>query len=234
MRDELDELPPDAQALDRLLRERHSCRGFLPDQVPAQTIDAILEMAQRSASWCNTQPWQVIITRSQGTEALRSALIAGAVEAQLPMQPDFEGPSEYRGVYGDRRREGGWGLYKAVGVARGDRAASHEQMNRNFALFGAPHVAIITSDGALGTYGAVDCGLYIGTFLLAAQAMGVGCVPQAALAMYSPVLREHFSIPEDRKIVAGISFGFEDDSHAANSFRTSRAPMDEVVRWAEG
>jgi proline dehydrogenase len=40
-------------------------------------------------------------------------------------------------------------------VVRGDREASGRQARENFRLFGAPHVAIVTTDAALGTYGAV-------------------------------------------------------------------------------
>src|SRR5271157_1700334 len=78
-------------------------------------------------------------------------------------------PREYRGAYLERRRACGFRLYEAVGVARGDREAYAKQGFENYKLFGAPHVAIITSDEALGTYGVVDCGAYVSNFLLAAQ-----------------------------------------------------------------
>ena len=42
-------------------------------------------------------------------------------------------------------------------------------------------IAIITTDEALGVYGAVDCGGYVSNFMLAAQALGLATVPQAAL-----------------------------------------------------
>src|SRR3546814_15345192 len=75
-------------------------------------------------------------------------------------------------------------------------AASCAQAARNFVLFDAPHVAIVTSRRELGVYGAVDCGAYVGTFLLAAQAHGVAAIPQAALAARSPTVRAHFAIPD--------------------------------------
>src|SRR3546814_14465777 len=102
-----------------------------------------------------------------------------------------------------RRRECGLQLDDAVGVAHGDRAASGAQAARNFVLFDAPHVAIVTSRRELGVYGAVDCGAYVGTFLLAAQAHGVAAIPQAALAARSPTVRAHFAIPDERVLVFG-------------------------------
>jgi nitroreductase len=122
-------------------------------------------------------------------------------------------------------------LYDAVGVARGDREASSRQARENFRFFGAPHVAIVTADSALGTYGTMDCGAYVTTFLLAAASHGVASIAQAALAAYSPFVRTHFDIPEDRVIVCGISFGYEDRAHPANRFSTTRAALDEVVDW---
>ena len=92
-------------------------------------------------------------------------------------------------------------------------------------------MAIVTTDAALGTYGAVDCGAYVTTFMLAAKALGVACIAQAALASHSPFVRAHFGIPNDRLILCGISFGYEDEAHPANRFRTSRAPLAEVADW---
>ena len=178
--------------LSALLNTRYSCRAFLPDALPRATIDQILATAQRTASWCNAQPWQLTISSGASLARLRDALqahIAAAVTSattatapRLPPTPDLPWPREYRGVYQERRRECGWGLYEALGIAKSDREASARQAAQNFAMFGAPHVAIVTSDEALGVYGAVDCGAYVANFMLAAHSLGVGSIAQAALA----------------------------------------------------
>jgi nitroreductase len=219
----------DVEALERLLSDRHSCRGFLPDPVADDVIENILQLAQRTPSWCNAQPWQVIVTKGAATDKFRTALDAYIGENRPA--PDIAFPREYRGAYLQRRRECGFQLYEAVGVARGDRVASAKQGAENFRLFGAPHVALITSDEALGTYGAVDCGAYVNNFLLAAQSLGIATIPQAALASYSKFVHHYFGIGDDRIFVCGISFGYEDLAHKANGFRTSRAPLAEVVKF---
>ncbi len=220
----------DTEALERLLVTRHSCRGFRPDPVPDPIITRILEIAQRTPSWCNAQPWQVIITKGAATEKFRTALCDHAMKNSVT--PDIPFPREYRGKYQERRRVCGFQLYDAVGVTRGDREASAKQGFENFKLFGAPHVAIVTSDEALGTYGTVDCGAYVNNFLLAAQSFGVASIPQAALASHAKFIHQYFGIGEDRLMVCGISFGYEDSAHKANGFRTERAPLDEIVTWA--
>ncbi|MDX3906799.1 MAG: nitroreductase [Pigmentiphaga sp.] len=219
-------------SIERLLHERWSCRGFQPQSLPRETITRILALSQRTASWCNTQPWEVIVTSGQGTERFREALSA-YVATQPSAHPDFDFPREYPGVYRERRRECGFQLYESVGVQRGDRQASARQGALNFRFFGAPHVAIITTPEALGVYGAVDCGAYVSNFMLVAHSLGVATIAQAALAEYSAFIREYFSIPDERRVVCGISFGYADMAHPANQFRTRRVPADEAVRWVE-
>lgn len=220
--------------VESLLADRYSCRAFRSDPVPRPVIDRILTAAQRTASWCNSQPWQVIIASGPAARRFSAAIYEAANTATSEMATsDFPFPREYRGVYLDRRRESGFQLYSALGIARGDRAAYREQMLQNFRLFGAPHVALISTDEALGVYGAVDCGGYVANFMTAAQALGVATIPQAALAGHSDVVRKHFNLGDDRRVVCGISFGYADPAHAANSYRTTRAAIPDAATFVE-
>ncbi|MEW6642184.1 MAG: nitroreductase [Pseudomonadota bacterium] len=223
------------EVIEALLAERYSCRAFRPDPVPRATIERILTAAQRTASWCNSQPWQVIIASGEAARRFSEAIhtTASTATSAHEVHSDFPFPREYRGVYLDRRRESGFQLYNALGITRGDKEGYRRQSLQNFKLFGAPHVAIITSDEALGVYGAVDCGGYVSNFLLAAQALGVATIPQAALASHADVVRRHFDLGEDRRVVCGISFGFADGEHAANSYRTNRAALQDAVTFLE-
>jgi nitroreductase len=216
-------------ALETVLDQRHSCRAFRPDPIPHTTIERILKTAQKVPSWCNAQPWQVILTCAAETERLRPALYDHAQSAAHT--PDIPFPTRYTGAYKARRSECGWALYDAVGIEKGDRDASRAQMMQNFNLFGAPHLALITTEADLGAYGLLDCGAYVTAFTLAAQALGVASIPQAALAGFAPFLRDWFDLPDNRQIVCGISFGLSDMGHPANQFRTTRAPLADAVRW---
>jgi nitroreductase len=218
--------------LENLLAQRFSCRAFMPDPVPRAVIERLLNAAQKTASWCNSQPWQLVITSGAATRKFRDALYPVAASG-APLNGDFPFPREYRGVYLERRRESGFQLYNTLGIARGDKAAYQKQVLQNFNFFGAPHVAIITSDEALGLYGAVDCGGYVNNFMLAAQALGLATVPQAALAFHSQVVRKHFGLGDDRRVVCGISFGFPDRDHKVNSYRTSRASIADAVTFVD-
>lgn len=226
-------MPPDAAALERLLLQRHSCRAFRPDPVPQAVLERIVELAQRTASWCNTQPWQVHITRGDATERFRQTLLAPPSPAEADGPQDFAWPAAYEGVYQQRRRESGLALYDSVGIARGDREASARQARENLRLFNAPHVAMITTEEALGVYGAIDCGGYVANFMLAATSLGVNCIAQAALAKRPECVRAFFDLPATRRVICGISLGYADKEHPANAFRTTRAHIASTVSWHE-
>ncbi|MER9363221.1 nitroreductase [Mesorhizobium sp. M0500] len=220
-----------AQLFGELIRSRFSCRAFRGEAVPRTTIEAILSTAQRTPSWCNTQPWQSLVLSGTATRAFAEAY--RTVAATQSGVPDFDFPAAYKGKYQQRRRECGWQLYDSVGVKKGDREASAEQALQNYRFFGAPHLVLITTDRDLGVYGAVDCGGYVAMFTLAALSHGVHSVPQAALATHPNFVRNYFGLPEDQLLVCGIAFGYADLDHPANGFRTSRAGLDEAVAWLD-
>jgi nitroreductase len=224
----------DFAAVERVLTHRRSCRGYLPDEVPRDVIEQVLAAAQHTASWCNTQPWQLHIVSGESRDALSKAAVEHVVSTLGQSAPsDFPFPAAYSGVYGQRRKEVGWQLYEAVGVVRGDRDGSAMQMLRNFEFFGAPHVAIVTTDADLGVYGAIDCGLYVNSFMLAAEALGLGTCAQAAIGQVAPAVREFLDLPDDRRIVCGIAFGHPDPDHASARFTSRRAPITDAVTFVD-
>lgn len=222
----------DFDRLDSLLKTRHSCRAFRPDPVPDDTIAQIVAAARRVPSWCNAQPWQLSITRGAATDRFREALSAAA-QAGEPPAPDLDWPTRYSGAYAERRRTCGFQLYDAVGIDKSDRPARQAQMLRNYALFDAPHVAIVTSPRELGAYGAMDCGGFVAAFTLAATALGVSTIPQAAIAAYAPLVRDHLGLAEDRLVLCAISFGYAQEDAAINRFRTERADLADIIDWKD-
>jgi nitroreductase len=227
-------LTTDEDRVHDVVLRRRSCRAFLPNELPRAQIRAFMTTAQHAPSWCNTQPWQLIVTSAEETDRFRRALLQHVDIESKVSDPDFPKPAGYTGERLARRRACGWALYESVGVQRGDRAASSRQARENFAFFGAPHTAILTSPSELGTYGAVDCGIYIATFLYAAESHGLGAIAQAAIASHAPFVRDYFHIPRDQLVLCGLAFGLRNEAHPANSFRTTRVSVDTSVRWVGG
>jgi len=217
---------------EQVVNSRYSARKFKPQPLSDDVLQRILATAQHTPSWCNSQPWQLVITRGPATERLRQALYEHARSGAAP-SPDFAFPAAYLGVYRERRKICGVQLYQSLGIGREDKRAAAEQSLENFRFFGAPHVAIVTTPEALGTYGMLDCGLYVQTFMLAARSLGVDSIAQAALASYPRLLRELLGLPNERKIVCGLSFGYADANHPIHSYRTERAALSEAVRFID-
>lgn len=215
--------------MEEVFAARFSCRAFRPAPVPRADIERIVALARRAPSWCNAQPWQLTLTSGAETDRFRTALQAEVERASHT--PDIAFPDGYSGVYQDRRRTCGFQLYDAVGIEKSDRVGRTAQMLRNFALFDAPHVAIITSPTELGPYGAMDCGGFVTAFTVAAQALGIATIPQAAIASYAPFVHRHFDIGDDRLVLCAISFGYADTQAPANRFRTTRAEVADIVDW---
>jgi nitroreductase len=218
------------QTLTDILQARYSCRAFRPDPVADEVITQIVVAARHVPSWCNAQPWQVAVTKGAATDRFRALLMDLAGKGTAP-QPDLDWPKGYSGDYADRRRTCGFQLYDAVGIEKSDRAARAAQMLRNYALFDAPHVAIVHSPAELGAYGAMDTGGFVTAFTLAATALGVATIPQAAIAAYAPQVRDHLGIADDRLVLCAISFGYADADAPINKFRTERADPSAIIDW---
>ena len=217
---------------EKLVRNRYSCRKFLLEPVPRATVESVLALAQQTPSWCNTQPWKLLLLSGEALARFRDGLHAHAA-AGNPQKPDFPFPVRYEGIYRERRKVCGVQLYHSLGIAREDREGAARQSLENFRMFGAPHLALITTEEDLGVYGAIDCGLYIANFMLAVKNAGLDSIAQAALASHADFIRAYFDLPTHRKLVCGISFGYGDARHRVNGYRTERSPVAEAVTFVE-
>lgn len=215
------------EVLNSVLDGRYSCRAFQDIAVPLEDIHAIIETAQKVPSWCNFQPWQVHLVAGEVRDTLSEKVMAAAIADEGV--PDVPFPQTATGKHKERRRTCGLQLYQAVGVARGDREGSRQQMLENYRFFGARQAVVITTPKELGAYGILDCGAFVTAFMMAAQARGIATIAQASIAEMSEIVREILDIPQDRDVLCAISFGYEDTEHPANKFRTERAALGQVL-----
>lgn len=214
--------------LHALLEARASVRAFAPTPLGRDRLTALFATAQRAASWCNVQPWRVVVTEPPHTDVVRAALIAAA-RGGLP-SPDLPFPLVYPAPYDQHRKACGAALYGAMGIARDDKAARYDAWLRNFALFDAPHVAIVSVDKRLGPYALIDVGVWLGSLLAACAADGVAACPMASAVAYPAALRAHLPIGADQQLLFGVALGTAADA-PANACRTGRAPVDANVTF---
>src|SRR5690606_30809481 len=135
-------------------------------------------------------------------------------------------PPTYPEPYLAHRRACGFALYGAMGIERSDKERRHEAWLRNYAAFGAPHLAIVARDRTLGEYATLAVGVWLRVLVTAAAVMGVGLCPMASIAAYPAPLRSHLGIAPELDILFGVALGREDPADPANACRTTRAPLD--------
>ena len=215
--------------LEAAWTERASKRAFRPEPLPRPLIERMFAAAQRAPSWCNVQPWRVYTTMPPATQKLAQAL-QQAAKSSLP-HAEIAFPLEYPSPYKELRVGCGAALYKAMGVAREDKAGRYDAWLRNYALFDAPHVAVVACDKRLGPYAYVDVGVWLGYVLTAAQALGIDTCAMASVAAYPEPLREHLPIAATEVVLFGLAFGHADGEAPANACRTTREPVGTNVTF---
>jgi nitroreductase len=214
--------------VEEALLTRRSCRAFRPDPVPRAELERLLDLAARSASNSNCQPWRVHVLTGAAKRALSADLLCAHDEGrrsagEFAYQPAADQwPEPFR----SRRRRFGEGLYRdALGIEPGDTAGRLGHHRRNYDFFGAP-VGMVLTVSRLPLQGAlVDAGLFLQALMLAARGAGLHTCAQASLIDYHPVLRRHLRVPDEHVIVCGVALGYADESHRLDGHRTTREPV---------
>jgi nitroreductase len=216
--------------LEAAWRARRSKRAYRPEPVDHAVLERMFEAAQAAPSWCNVQPWRVVVTEPPVTGEIAAALQAAA-RGGLP-HPEVPFPLDYPTPYKEHRIACGAALYTAMGVKREDKAGRYDAWLRNYALFDAPHLAVVACDRRLGPYVYVDVGVWLGYVLTAATALGLDTCAMASIAAYPEPLRTRLGIAETDVILFGLVIGVADEEAPANACRTTREPAAKNVRFA--
>lgn len=211
---------------------RKSVRAFTDQEVPKDLVEEVLTIAQRSPSGTNTQPWHTYVC----TGAVRDTIVKDTLAlVESGAADSYEAlnyyPDRWKDIHRDRRRGIGWALYGALGIQKGDREASARQGARNFEFFDAPVGIFVTIDGYLLDGSFADAGMYIQTIMLAARGKGLETCPQAAWIPFQGPLRKHLGIPEDEKLVSGMSMGYANWDAVENGIVSEREAFENVVNW---
>ncbi len=211
------------------IKTRKSIRAFLPHPVPKETIEQVLELAKRSPSWANTQPWEVAVLGGEVMVQVQQALAQAASSGMTP-SPDIPFP-RFPESYIARRRSIGSRLYELMGINREDRQARLEWARKGNRFFDAPNGFIFYQDRELSPWSMLDLGLFSQTLMLAAVSFGLGTCSLAAAAPYPAILRQILGIPEEKKIVYGMAIGYPDWQYPANKLQSPREPVSSFARW---
>ena len=215
---------------DDVLLGRRSIRGYKPDPVPKTLIKEILQLAMRSPSSMNTQPWNFTVVTGETLDRIR----AGNTERNLagvPHSREFRIGHAFEGVHRERQVGVAKQLFAAMGIAREDKEGRQDWVLRGFRQFDAPVCIIITYDRELADSDDTpfDCGAVTTALVNAAWSRGLGAVINSQGIMQSPVVREHANIPEGQVIMKAVAMGWPDDSFPANAVVSERKSVDEAA-----
>jgi deazaflavin-dependent oxidoreductase (nitroreductase family) len=214
---------------DTVVRERRSVRRYLPAPVPDDVLSKVLDAAQQTPSNCNTQPWQVHILSGEIKDAFSTTILT-AFESGIDTKDFSFAVADYDAESQSRARAQGAAYYQALGIARDDHDQRNDAARHNLSFFGAPHVALLFAPNVGDNVRiAADIGMYAQTFLLALTANGLAGIPQTMLGSYAEQARILLGLPEDVRLLFGISFGYADLDHPAARYDIDRIPASQSV-----
>ncbi len=212
------------------IQTRQSIRGFKQTPIPESLIKEVLLAAGRSPSYKNTQPWEVAIVSGSTRNALSEVLFKLASENTAPNY-DFPAPETWPAALDFRAKDHGTRRFNALGIGRDDSTLRNELRLQNFKFFGAPCAAFFFMDETLEHWSALDMGLFLQSFTLAAHGAGLGTCMQASVSGYPDAIRECLGLPASKKLIVSMSLGYPDMDASINSYQSTRMEVDAFTTW---
>jgi nitroreductase len=209
-----------------------SIRKFFPEPIPRDILTEIVRTAMRSPSYRNTQPWEIAIVSGEKKEALSRDLVR-LIEQKSPSRAQFREPLPWPNHIDRRIGENVRRRAETVGLDLKDPNYGVRSRTNNARFYGAPHGVFFFQDDTLTEWSILDMGMFVQTFMLAANARGIGTVPQAFLTDYPDVIRSHLGIPDHKRILLGMSAGYPDRDDRMNGYHSGRAEIEEILHWIE-
>ncbi len=211
---------------------RRSVRAFLPTPVDQDVLRRVLTRAQRAPSGSNIQPWHAVMLTGEPLARLQAAVAAEFPKGRAGHSIPFHmHPVGIDGIYRERLFGVGEALYKALGIARDDKAGRLAQYARNYKGFDAPVLMLVHTKAYMGHAQWADIGMWLQTVMLLLREEGLDSCPQLSWADYTNQVRACVAMPDDHVFYCGLAIGYRDADTAVNTFEVTRAALDEVVRF---
>lgn len=208
------------------IRDRRSVRAFLPDDVPIDVINRILDQARWAPSWANAQGWDVFVVKGGALARVKSMLTARFAAEAAPV-PDIRMPQ--RGEWPDHIQERMTYRRPAPG------AAPQPPMRPGLAdVYGAPCLLLFAVHEQLAVeYACFDSGLLVENVCLLAHEQGLGTCIMAMAVRFGDALHELLPQAEGRRFVVGVAIGHPDPDSEFNRAERERCPLGEIATFVD-
>jgi len=200
------------------LRERRTCRGFLPRPVPPALLDEILTDATWAPSASNQQPWHFHSIEGETLARLNQSV----KQAHREHRKSYD-PSKGKTIppqYVERTKE----LFRSIRpfiTQLGEGQAAFIESG-SFRFYDAPAVILITLHRDMPAVRYMDIGMAAQNLMLSAHARGLGTCAIALTLMYTDAIRETLHLSEDMLPALFIAVGYPDTDFTINRFRSGR------------
>lgn len=208
------------------IARRQSVRQFTSRPVAESDIRDLLDLAGRSPSGGNLQPWEVHAVAGDVRETLRervnAKIAAGNRGEETAMNVYPRGLWE---PFKSRRHEAGTERYAALGFFDKDPVGLKTLTEMNTAFFGAPVGLFFCISNRMEPHQWCDTGMFMQNVMLLAVERGLDTCPQAFWTNWSATVRDLLSLPAETILIAGMALGYRDEDHAINRYRTARSDL---------
>ncbi|KAJ7721554.1 nitroreductase [Mycena maculata] len=220
---------------DSLMKNRFSCRYYLPEPVPQKIIEEIIDAARCSPSGNNMQPWEKVYCISG---AMKDAI------SREMMQAHQEAPDAYSAQYlyypagpippeyARRRFEFGKHHYAPLHIDHGDLKGRARVSMRNYDFYGAPVAFIFTINNALTQGSWLDVGYFLQSMNIGARARGLETISQEAPAKYQLILRKNLPISDNEVVALAMGIGYPDlDKVGQFSAKQPKREVSDIIEF---
>ncbi len=210
------------------IKMRKSKRRFLKRDIPDEMILNIIEYASNAPSYKNSQPWKVYVIKEPKLSQL-SVLLINEFESGKPISAEIKEPI-WPDEIQNRIKSHIEMRAKKLGLNIDDKDALKRARLENYRFYNAPVGIFIFCDKSLTEWSVFDLGAFVYGITLAASANGLGSVIQASLVDYPYIIKDFLNVPENLRLIVGLSMGYPDESDIVNSYESQRISVDEFVR----
>jgi len=221
-----------AATVSEALATRLSVRDFLPDPVPLDVLQRVLQKAARAPSGGNLQPWHVTVLTGAPLAAVVEKVAARQREmpkgeaAEYPVYP-----SPMTQPYDARRFKIGEDMYALLGIARENREGRRAWFARNFQFFGAPVGLFCFIDRTMGAAQFSDLGMFLQSLMLLLREEGFDSCAQEAWSMFAPTVYAALNTPAEHMLFCGVAIGRRNPDAQVNSLVSDRAPLEDFAMF---